>query len=226
MRNIKSLLAVAMVAIAAVDLHAQAALSEHHASEKTKASHWMKNFELQKGGTLAYLYGKQIMKELASTKDCSGAYIFLAMENNKETIVFKPFNKDGVMFKGLAFEEGTQCPPYCTPCEAGPCKDENNLSKIGKRIEEGMAVEMIEKYRSIKPTHDAFFLEQSFLKTLLSRRDVEAVYFANGLDELGQEHLILIGVSQENQLIWDGPVYYLNKTSLPDYPQYPVAKTK
>jgi hypothetical protein len=186
----------------------------------------MKNFALQKGGTLAYLYGKYMLTELTSTEGCSGAYVFLAMDNDKETIVFKPLNKNGVMFKGVAFEDGTQCPPYCVPCDAEPCQDKSNLSKTGKRIEESMAVEMIEKYRAIKPTHDAFFLEQSFLKTLLSRRDVEAVYFANGLDELGQEHLILIGVSQKNQLIWDGPVYYLNKTSLPDYPQYPVAKTK
>ena len=219
-------LALAIVAIACMTAQAQ---TENKASStgvpitKETAQKWIQNFQAKHVDELhGYTYGKQKIKELLALPQTEGVYIFNGLDGDGNMhLVFKAADKNNeIVQNGIAYDDVMPCPPFCPK--------EDNVASIGSRIAEGLAQQWIENFQ--KNTNGrvyAHLFGKDVFKEILSKENIEGIFFAYALDENQTEQLVLTGVTKDGEFAWD-PAISIG-ISCPGncptgYPAIPVAK--
>lgn len=226
MKHLKSILcALALIMIASFALRAQ----DVNLGETGKsigldvARTWMRTYESKGGKVEGHYYGKKMLNELLSHPNIAGVSIFVGLDGaGNEHLIFKPLNELGeVPPSSFAYDAGSTCPPICPP---------KAVMQLGSAIEEGLAQQMINTFQSKNEgrTFAHSFRADAF-NEILAQPDAAGIYFANGMDENSNEHLILVGTKDNGEVMWNGLVYNSGATCAivcPGYPPQNMANKK
>lgn len=186
---------------------------------------WIQQYKASGGKTPGHIFGSNILHELLGQPNTAGIIIFTGLDGEgAEHLIFKTLDKAGSIDNTqYPVNEGSMCPPHC------PDRD---IASIGSQIEEGRAQQMIAKFQSTYP--DRVF-SSSFgnaaVESVLNQEEAAGIYFANGRDESNNEHLILVGVKGNGDIMWGNKIVngglpcppYCHEES---YPQVNSAKAK
>jgi hypothetical protein len=185
---------------------------------KETASDWTLRFKQNNpGAVLGHYYGANVLREILHTEGLAGVLIFNGLDHKGNIhLVFKAADKNGeVIASAGSFDDGTLCPPVCPP--------KNGIAGIGSRIEDGIAQQMIENFQSHNQGKVFSNLYgKTVFENILAVVGVEGIYFSNGIDEKGAEHLVLAGVNKNGEVVEEaGP--FNDGLLCPPYncPRYP-----
>jgi hypothetical protein len=183
---------------------------------KETASDWTTRFaQANPKAVRGHFYGVTVLREILRTDGLAGIFIFNALDNNGNNhLVFKAADKNGEVIAGGSFDDGITCPPTCPP--------KNGVAGIGSRIEDGIAQQMIENFQKNNPgkVFSTLYGKTVFEK-ILNQPKVEGIYFSNGLDEKGVEHMVLAGVDKDGAAVEGGGPYNDGTACPPTCPGYP-----
>jgi hypothetical protein len=146
-----------------------------------------------------HTYGKVILAKLLASPGASGIYFFNGLdEKGKVHLILRAANEERIP-QGFAVNVGVPCPPHCPP--------DDIVSSIGRVIDEGLAQQWISTFGQTFPGRtQAHLYGKEIINSLLSRKGVEGIFFAYGIDEKNIEHLVLAGVTGEGQILWEDPI--------------------
>ena len=227
MQTVKSTsLALAIVAIACMIVQAQPENKTSgigSAITKETAQKWIQNFKSTHPNELhGYTYSKLKTNEVFASPQTEGIYIFNGLDGDGTMhLVLKAADKDGeIIENGVAYDNMQPCPPFCP--------QEDNIASIGSRIAEGLAQQWIENFqKNANGRVNAYLFGKDIFSQILSKENIEGIFFAYALDENQTEHLVLTGVTKDGEFAWD-PAISLGRPcpgNCPTgYPTIPVAK--
>ncbi len=169
---------------------------------KETAFSWLKNFEVKRPDAVkGNFYGVKVLRRLISNTDVAGIFIFNGRDDEgKSRIIFKACDeKAEVLPGGLAYDQSIPCPPICPP--------KTNISDIGGVLDERSAEQWIDNFKTNYDGHVVSHLfGKDIFEQLMAQQGVQGIYLANGLDNQGNEHMVLAGVNKEGDILWNGLV--------------------
>ena len=202
-----TLLALAIVALLCINAYSQPEKISEIGAPITKetAQRWINNFKIKHPNeTFGHAYGKDALRRLLAPAAVHGLFIFNGLDGNGNVhLVFKAADQNGhVMDNGVAYNSGVTCPPFCDPPRGGG----DAVASVGKQIAEGLAQQWIQNFKT-NTTGRIFshLYGKNLFDQVLAKNETHGIYFAYGLDDMGFEHLILIGLNEEAKFDWEPP---------------------
>jgi len=168
---------------------------------KNKVFEWTTRY-MQAYPTEAYahMYGKRALNELLQTAGLQKILVFNGLDGEgMPKIVFKAAGNDGKVIAGSnSYDVSRTCPPSCPKAL---------IDEIGSVIDEGLAVQYIEKFQStytMRPQAQLFTREQ--FEKILAQPAAEGMYLGRAIDETGNLRVVLAGLDGTGNVMWDGVV--------------------
>jgi len=221
MNTTKARILVAALVVSIGGLQAQMQNVEDIGSVITNesAQRWIENFKARhKDETYGHLYGNPVIGELLEGKGVAGVYIFNGLDGEGKThLVFKTVNDKGEVINTIPpVDQGALCPPNCPP--------RPRVAEVGETIAEGRAQQWITNFQETKK--DRLFAQlygKSMLNKVMLQRGAEGLYFANAIDEKGNERFVIAAIKADGYVMWDGIIVDQGQLCPPNCPkQYPV----
>jgi hypothetical protein len=170
---------------------------------KETAFSWLKNFDAKRPDAVkGNFYGVKALQQLMSNGDVAGVIIFNGRDDEgKSHIIFKACDESAEVLPNVAaYDNSSPCPPVCP-------KPGTSISDIGGVVDAGLADQWIDNF---KTNYDGHVVSHLFgtdiFEQLMGQKGVQGIYLANGLDDQGNEHVVLAGVNKEGGILWNGLV--------------------
>jgi hypothetical protein len=160
---------------------------------------------------VAFIYGKIMLQAMLNTPGAEGILLFNGMDKTGKTkLIFRPADATGsAVANSEYYQDGNPCPPAC------PTSD---ISSIGKVEDTANAKSWIATYRAANPNSARSFLfGRDIINTLLAQQGVAGIAFYKGAKSTG-EAFVLVGVSEEGAMMWDGVIVDDSKQCPPECP--------
>jgi hypothetical protein len=182
---------------------------------------WVKQYENSGGKTPGHMFGSIVLRELLNQPNTAGIVIFTGLDGDGgEHLIFKTLDESGnISNTNFSVNNGMPCPPFCP---------EEDIAQLGSQIEEGLAQQMIAKFKSTYPDRIyATSFGRTAVEIVLNQKEAAGIYFANGLDKTNNEHLILVGVKENGKIMWENNIVNGGMPCPPFCPEegYPEIKT-
>lgn len=148
-----------------------------------------------------YVYGRKMLETILNVEGTEGILILNSLDEAGETkLIFRPADENGeVVLNSYSYDDGRVCPPNC---------GNEDISSIGKVIDESVAIKRIQTFRSINTDNAySFLFGKVIFKQLLAQKDVAGIAFVHGIKSSGQDALVLVGVDENGEVMWDKDTY-------------------
>lgn len=148
-----------------------------------------------------HLYGINALHQLLDQKGVHGVKIYNALDaEGTRKLVFKGLGDDASEM-GLAFDVSKACPPFCG--SGGSISIEN----IGEAIELSDAQDMIYQFATLYPTQpSSYTFSADMVSMVLNQTHSKGMYLAYGIDANQGHQLILMGLTEEGNIITEGTI--------------------
>ena len=148
-----------------------------------------------------YVYGRKMLETILNVEGTEGILILNSLDEAGETkLIFRPADENGdVVMNSETYDDGRVCPPNCSNI---------GIASVGQVIEKSKAEERIRSFRSVNANSAySFLFGKNVFKELLAQKDVAGIAFINGVKASGQEALVLVGVDENGEVMWDKDTY-------------------
>jgi hypothetical protein len=148
-----------------------------------------------------YIYGKTMLQEILNVDGTEGILIFNGMDETGQTkLILRPADSSGeAVANSESYDDGRICPPSCSGV---------NITAIGKVKAEKEVMEWIQTFQSTNTNSaHSFLFGKRVFNQLLAQRGVEGVAFVKGTKSSGLDALVLVGVDENGEVMWDSEVF-------------------
>jgi hypothetical protein len=198
MQNLRPLVALIMVMAGTITYAQVTAVSSLGARiSRETGEQWISNYKQQFKTTSEHICGRETMMEMFRSADAAGVYLIKALDNDgNERLVIKAAGEDGALLRDSK--------AVLTEIDRTA-----NGESAGYRLDDLMARPMIEKFQQVQKKNEfgAHVYGKKVFEDLLSQPGATGVYIAKGLDERGQEHLVLAALDKQGEVMWTANIW-------------------
>ncbi|MBL6446314.1 hypothetical protein JMN32_08340 [Fulvivirga sp. 29W222] len=191
-----------------------AAISQQHSDiskigrviDNEMAKSWIETFKSKNPDKpKGFTYGKVMLQEMLSAEGVKGIRISYGLTESG-TFKFILNGTDNAGGKIWSFyNDGSACPPYCP--EEDPEEIDPRVVSIGNKISDEMANNWMEAYTTANPGElKSHLYGKALAEEILAQEKSAGIYFARGLSADEVEHLVLIAVNENGELMIEGVV--------------------
>lgn len=195
MRNLRPLVTLIMVMAGSLTYAQTTAVSSlgGRISRET-GEQWINNYRQQFNTTAEHRCSSDMIREVFSAADASGVYLIKGLDNEgNERLILKAAAENGAMLKDSKAVLTTT----------------GNNESAGYVLDDLMARPMIEKFQQVQKKDElgGHLYGKKVFENLLSQPGATGVYIAKGLDEHGQEHLVLAALDKNETVMWTADIW-------------------
>ena len=195
MRNLRPLVTLIMVMAGSLTYAQTTAVSSlgGRISRET-GEQWLNNYRQQFNITSEHRCSSDMIREVFRATDASGVYLIKGLDNEgNERLILKAAAENGAMLKD----------------SKAVLTVTGNEESAGYVLDDLMARPMIEKFQQVQKKNElgGHLYGRKVFENLLSQPGATGVYIAKGLDEHGQEHLVLAALDKHEKVMWTADIW-------------------